>query len=525
MSYDQFGKIVLETVPRILSSLDRNPFSSTYGCFDKNYWCYYTSDFPCARHQEASFVLALLYSKNFKGNIYYKKELVRDLAIAGLNYWTGIQNKDGSFNEWYPNERSFCATAFSLYKCTEVFLLLKNHIKNKKGYMKAFEKSADWLMKNKEEVANQSIGALLAIYNVFMISPLKKYELHCKNKIVQLAKLQSKEGWFDEYGGTDFGYLSLSLEYLAIYFKKTKDKEIKKIIDKILNFYIHFVHPDGSIGGCYASRNTEFKFPYGFSLMAQNDKKASYIIDMISKNIHSTTNPSFMDDRYALAYLDSFLLIALNPINKIEGEAKKDNIKLFEQSGLFVKSNHYLLISNLKKGGVFRLFSGNKNIVNDCGFFGKYKGDIITSQWLGASDYEINENKIIIKGKFKKLCSLQKLTPFYNILLRSFLITLGRWSFFSRLFKKKMRNKLILKVKDFPLEYKREIILLKNSIKIIDTINNPKNLKLDCLYLTKNAKSIYVPTSNFFNGLLEKDNFVKIKPLDYETKLEREYIC
>ncbi len=525
MSYDQFGNIVLETVPRILSSVDRNPLSSTYGCFDKAYWCYKTSDFPCARYQEASFILALLYLNKFKNNIYYSKKEIKDLAIAGLDYWTSIQNKDGSFDEWYPNERSFVATAFSTYKCTEVFLLLKNHINNKKKYLNAFEKAANWLMKNSEEVSNQSIGTLLAVYNVFMISQLKKYKLYCNNKTFQLIKLQSKEGWFDEYGGADFGYLSLTIDYLAIYFHKTKDPHIKKIINNILDFYIYFVHPDGSVGGCYASRNTEFKFPYGFSLMAQNDERAAYIIDTISKNIYNTTNPLFMDDRFALQYLDSFLLAALTPKSKKVGKAKKDYMKLFEQSGLFIKSNNYLLISNLKKGGVFRLFGGNKNITNDCGFFGKYKGKIITSQWLGASDYKIDGNRIIIKGKFKKISSIKRLNPLYNILLRSFLITFGRLGFFSRLFKKKMRNKLILKVKNFPLEYKREIILSKHSIKIKDIIINPKNLKLDCLYLTKDAKSIYVPTSNFFSGSLEKDNFIKIKPFDYETKLEREYIC
>ena len=39
-------KEILVAVPRILSHLDRDPFSPTYGCFDREYWAWATKEFP-----------------------------------------------------------------------------------------------------------------------------------------------------------------------------------------------------------------------------------------------------------------------------------------------------------------------------------------------------------------------------------------------------------------------------------------------------------------------------------------------
>ena len=63
-----------EQIPRLLGLLDRNPLSCTYGCFDRQYWHYRTSDFACTRSQEAVLTLALLY--NNKATKYYQSPLL-----------------------------------------------------------------------------------------------------------------------------------------------------------------------------------------------------------------------------------------------------------------------------------------------------------------------------------------------------------------------------------------------------------------------------------------------------------------
>ena len=67
-------KFILQQTPRILSQIDRDPNSPTYGCCDRNFWHYKIRDFPSAILQQSGYGLALLYQYNFPGNIYYKKE-------------------------------------------------------------------------------------------------------------------------------------------------------------------------------------------------------------------------------------------------------------------------------------------------------------------------------------------------------------------------------------------------------------------------------------------------------------------
>ncbi|MGC8971527.1 MAG: hypothetical protein ACP5K2_04910 [bacterium] len=117
--------IILEEIPRLLGLLDKNPNSPTFGSFDRQFWHYNVVDFPCARAQEAILTLALLYRHNFPGNIYFKNEAIFSWIDGALNFWIDIQNSDGSFNEWYPNEHSFVATAFTTYAISETLQFIR----------------------------------------------------------------------------------------------------------------------------------------------------------------------------------------------------------------------------------------------------------------------------------------------------------------------------------------------------------------------------------------------------------------
>ena len=35
----------LQRIPRLVGMIDKNPFSATYGCFDREFWHYRTIDF------------------------------------------------------------------------------------------------------------------------------------------------------------------------------------------------------------------------------------------------------------------------------------------------------------------------------------------------------------------------------------------------------------------------------------------------------------------------------------------------
>ena len=68
--------VVLGQMSRLLAQQDRNPFSSTYGCFDWNYWHDKITGFPNGHAQESMLVLSLLHEINDEKNIYYNNEQV-----------------------------------------------------------------------------------------------------------------------------------------------------------------------------------------------------------------------------------------------------------------------------------------------------------------------------------------------------------------------------------------------------------------------------------------------------------------
>ena len=68
----KYSEKVLDLIPRLLSCLDRDSYSTNYGCFDRLYWGWKVVDFPDATLQRGVYPLTLVYSNNFEGNIYFK---------------------------------------------------------------------------------------------------------------------------------------------------------------------------------------------------------------------------------------------------------------------------------------------------------------------------------------------------------------------------------------------------------------------------------------------------------------------
>src|SRR5262249_19619946 len=76
------------------------------------------------------------------------------------------------------------------------------------------------------------------------------------------------EGWYEEYGGADPGYQTHGTLYLARLWQLTNDATLLDSLIRSVAFLKHFIHPNGTIGGEYGSRNTEFYFPAGFEMLA-----------------------------------------------------------------------------------------------------------------------------------------------------------------------------------------------------------------------------------------------------------------
>lgn len=519
ISGDAYLNPVLSNVSRLLGLLNRNISSANYGCFDREFWHYNTVDIPCARKQEAVLTLTLLYLIKHENNKYYLNREILNYIRAAMNFWAKIQNRNGSFNEWYPNEHSFVVTSFSTYAVSESLLLLKDNIPQDEHQLiiNALIRAGDWLIKrNETRVMNQQTGAAIALLNLHLLTKDNKYLDAAREKISLLNQRQSKEGWFIEYGGPDIGYLSLAIDYLCKYYLKTGDEQVRGIINRALSFIRNFIQPNLVAGGEYTSRNTEYLIPHGFEIFSKISEDALFVAAAVRKTlITSNSFPCLFDDRYLTyvgytwlqAYMDSNPDLDSKVEDKINNHFKKSFTKYYDESGLLIindEDKHFIV--NVKKGGAFRLFDKKtERLYSDSGVLIRSKGKWYTSGWLSAKGQNnISDDKITIQGNMWKVPDKTLSTVRY-ILLRLFQMTFGRSSFISLWMKERLRDILITKTDPSDIGYKREIILKRDSkelLKIVDAVLSKKDDISTILVFAKDTH-IYVPSSRYYTGTKE----------------------
>ena len=341
------------------------------------------------------------------------------------------------------------------------------------------------------------------MYNVYLLTKDIKYKLGAAKKLKEILRKQNKEGWFSEYGGADIGYLSLSIDYLAKYYQKTKDKNLLFALKKAVNFIKYFVLPNQSFGGEIGSRNTEYMVPHGFEILSKNIPDARIISNFIKRSINdkTTISPTTIDDRYLLFNGYTYLQAYKDGKDyKTENPFSKNFSKFFKESGLFIKNDKYFyIIINIHKGGVLKvIFKKNNNSLNDGGAIIKLKNNnLLSSGYLGRN------NKVTIKNDwievFRNFIKVTKtsLTPFSYLVFRGFQITFGRNWYISNKMKNLLRNMLIKqKNRKTSISFSRRIALKDNKLVIIDEIKPLTNV--DSIIISSKLSFIFAESSRFF---------------------------
>ena len=519
-SGELYAKKAISQIPRILSMLDRNEFSPTYGCFDRIYWLDKSIDFPSAILQLHTHILALVYSHPYPDNIFYKQDKIKRWCFAGMKYWIQIQHKDGSFDEFYPNERGWAGpTGFLLYAMLDSYSLLKEEMSQelKDEFNEASFKSAKYLAKYDEAgiLANHHAMALLPIYYAYqvlgddyLLKPFyKKFEF--------FEGLQSPEGWFLEYDGADPGYLSATISFLGKLYKLAEDEELKsrilKIVENAIEFSSYFVYPNKFYGGTIGSRQTLHFYPHGYEIFSKKIPLARKIADKMLEGLAEgkLVPPEIMPWRYLGYRAQEYLLASLDynpaPVSddvKLPYE-RTAFIKFFEDAKmLVVKKPNYYSVSNLAKGGVIKLFSADGELIyNDCGIIGKLEdGKVVTTQWIDK-DYKINSvgNKSTVEGDLN-FAPFKLPTPLTMMAFRAALLSLGWNTKLSYLLKGVIRNLFITKTKKAPVEFCRKIVFNEGDVKVEDMIKLKPSEKFVSLKIGDEFSVRYVPQSLYFQS-------------------------
>jgi len=515
-----YAQEALKYVPKLFTLMDRNKFSPTYGCLDREYWHYRTSDFPCGMSQEALLTLALLYKYEIPGNIYHQNDRVRELAIAAINFSMRSSHQDGTCDEYYPFERAQGAMVFSLYAATEAYLLFNE--KNT-SFESFFKKRGGWLIHHSEigTLANHDAMAALSLLNVYIITKEEVYLRSAQKRLKRVLSLQSEEGWFQEYEGCDPGYLTWTIDFLAKYFKKTKDQTLLIPLKKAVEFTSYFIHPDGSFGGEYGSRNSFNFFPCGLEILGAYFPLATQICDQFLEGVQNGKRAYLDDNRSFSHHMTNYLQAYLDFFENRQGTLKRNNFeKYFKEAGLFVaqKTPYYTVIS-LKKGGVVKLFKDNENIYSDLGFIGQLNtGHIAVSHLLSHKKITFSP-PLRVEGSFNKI-SYPRMTLVKFLIFRLLLFP-AQFSFlYSKRIRKVLQKILILNKKNLPLQYRREF-KLEEGLKIIDTIKLSGSLFFTQLSIGTDHTSIYTAISNGYQESMLK-SWINLDPFLSELRQKKE---
>lgn len=367
---DRYAQAALAQIPRLLGAIDRNPFHRTYGCFDRQFWHYRTASFPSEMYQEAVLPLALVYSTTLPGNRWQGEPRLKQWAIAALRFAARHSHRDGSCDDYYPFERALGAAVFSLQAATRACQLLAVDDAEIVAWLK---RRANWVARHDEtgRLANHHALAALGLARAAQITGDAAFMQAAEERLRRVLSWQSPEGWFEEYGGADPGYQTVTIDALAKLRRLTYDRRLDGPLRRAVEFARLFLHPDGSCGGEYGSRGTYHFYPHGFELLARDNAAAADLADGFLAALASGKQASFDDDRMYAHRLGNLIEAYLDWSPDRPAASADDshaNTRFLPQAGLLVhRHEETCTIVSGARGGVFKRFVPRDPPLTDAG--------------------------------------------------------------------------------------------------------------------------------------------------------------
>jgi hypothetical protein len=481
-----YARALLEQAPRVLSLLDRERLSPTAGCMDRTYWAWKFVDFPGARYQEGLCVLAFLYSTGMAGNSFYGSPALAEWIASGLRFWSQIQHRDGSFDEAYPYERSLAATAFTSFYVAEALGLASDALPRDvvARTHETLARAGHWLCRNDEThgfLSNHQAAAAAALRHIHDLTGDAAFQRRSRYFTARILARQSNEGWYEEYGGADPGYQSHGSFYLARLWELTQDDELAASIERSMTFLAHFVHADGSIGGEYASRNTQTYYPAAFEMFARQSGAASWIAETMRPSVSSAAAAGLraIDVHNIFPVLNNLVFAyraraaMTRTVEPAEPSASQSMV-WFPQAGIArVRRDRYDAYIGVTKGGVVKVFDRRTGRLaySDCGYIGALPGGANATTQFADRDRcaHVKPNRVEVSGAFIE-ASRPVMRPARFAAFRLFSLTVGRLAGVGRWLKKQLVRALIYRRRPLDAHFRRVVEFEDDRVVVVDEI-------------------------------------------------------
>ena len=420
-----------------------------------------------------------------------------------------IQRKNGSLEEAFPNENSFCVTALVAFDVLSAIRYLDNRITNKEKneYLNIVRPLIYFIENNDEKhavISNHLATAVaaIALWNKFTGKNLRRG----KDLLDVIYKHQSEEGWYREYDGVDPGYQTLCTYYLFCAYEVTGDERLLESLRRSVSFLKYFVQPDGTIGGLYGSRNTEVYYPGGQVALSLISKDFALVAALLHKGVLNGNHvfPMDIDTGNFIPLINAYAVAALyyeKTAKTIEDHlsdapCKEIFSKNFGHAGIHIHStDHYYAVINYKKGGALKVFDKETATldIEDGGIFGTLAhGKRFSTQQFDEmqdfSNHTINGGFYAINESYPN--------PVTSILLRIFALTFFHSSCFRELFKKLIVSMLMTKKNRIDGSALRRFEFKDDKIIVHESITQPDG----CKYIghSGKCKAIHMASSGYY---------------------------
>lgn len=499
---DWYAFEALRALPRIILMIDKNRFSATYGCFDREFWHYRTVDFPCGMNQEFCLPLALAHSLDLPNNPYYRNERLRELVIASIRFAELASHPDGTCDDYFPFEKALGALVFSTYAMTESYVELGLE---DAAMLEFFARRGHWLATHNEsgQLANHQAFAALALYNVYTLTGDRRF-LDASNEFRDITlSWQHDEGWFQEYEGADPGYHSCSIAFLGKLWQKSQDDSLIEPLKRAVEFASYFMHPDGSYAGEYGSRNTYHFYPHGFEVMAPFTPTAARIADTYLHRSLPERRRYFNDDNrmcahYVYDWMQSWRDYHPERHGLLE-EHRGPFERWFDDAKILVKKTpKYYAVCSLAKGGVLKVYDESGPLYSDTGpMLRSDDGEVFVSHLVDPEhEAQFKEGTATIRGAMSKR-RYPLPSPVKQMMFRGMNLSVGRLG--PNAVRTVLQKVLITGKPRTGIQFERQLTFTDDDISIRDTIDaTATDADFSDFACGSDATSIYVANSNTF---------------------------
>lgn len=413
--------------PRLITQIDRDPDSPTYGSCDRHYWMYRLSDFDSGVLQQSSLTLAALDRLSDHADLTSCKDLSekaraywRELALAINRRNLRLLGRNGFFDEYYPGERSFPATVFAAYATLKSAVLLDQ---SEIIASDALKLTAERLISRRASPAANQDAACAAFLALFSkVRNWKPDDVRATVKNLLLGP--DGKGNFGEYGGLDLGYATVSLNYLA-YMAEDDSFPADAALDGLAAKIADFITPMGRLGGEFAARSTTYFLPFG--LVSAGLRKSDVFDHIAGLDLARAFDK--LDDRYLTHYCLPSLAMAAFKLARDGGgkqipRDKPGGWTIHDHSavGLIVcRTPETSVCIGINKGGAFQVETLGRTII-DCGYRVTNNGKAYASCIIDDNpDAQVTSNQqelsVQIRAPFQRYGQLVA-TPLKMVALR-----------------------------------------------------------------------------------------------------------